>query len=329
MTKKIICAVMAAAVLAACEKKESVVVGEEKEMVTLEVKIPEEMTKAVNVGSEDAVSKYQIMVYDTDTDLLEAYTIISGTSTSATVSCTTGPKEIVVLANAPDMESVTSLSTLKETRSRLEHNTIGSLVMEGSKPVDLTVSSTVEVELNRIVSKVRLSSVNVDFENDAYDAMSFEIVSAYLINVPADKKYLVKSAATQVAKPSEWYNKLAYEANSAYDGILKDMINVSSTKNYQTHHVFYSYPNPHLADDFSSTWSERPTRLVVEAKLGGVLYYYPIKLPQLEQNKMYDVSLNITRPGKTTPYEDMKKHEETFTIKVIGWGTGGTLSEIL
>lgn len=328
MNKKIVCAALAAAALAACEKKDVQVPSEEKEMVALEVKVPSAATKVVSAGSEDAVSLYQIFVYSTDDGMLEAYETLAGNETSVTVTCTTGPKEIIVLANAPDLKSVVSLSAMKDTRSKLEHNKVGALVMEGNKVTTLSASSTVEIEMRRLVAKVRLSKIKVDFENDAYDSMSFEIVAAYLINVPADKKYLMTAAATVVAGPADWYNKLAYASNSAYDGILRDEIN-KSVKDYQTAHVFYSYPNPYQADDFSSTWSARPTRLVVEAKLGSKLYYYPIALPELKQNTVYDVTLDITRPGKVSPIENMTKNDETFTIKVLDWEPGGSYSEVL
>lgn len=328
MKKKIIYAAIAAAALAACEEKDPQTMLEKKETVALEVKLPSVETKVVSVGSEDAVSSYQVFVYSTDDGMLEAYTTIAGTESSVTLKCTTGPKEIIVLGNAPDLKSVISLAEMKSTRSRLEHNKVGALVMEGSKVTTLSASSSVQIDLRRLVSKVRLTRVKVDFENDAYDSLPFELVSVYLMNVPADKKYLMTAASDINSSPDQWYNKLEYQHNSAYDGILRDDIN-KSVKDYQTTHVFYSYPNPYVSDDFSPTWSPRPTRLVVEARVGGRLYYYPISLPELKQNTVYDVTLDIIRPGKVSPIDDMKKNDETFTVTVLEWLPGGTFNEVL
>lgn len=63
--------------------------------------------------------------------------------------------------------------------------------------------------------------------------------------------------------------------------------------------------------------------------IGTELCYYPITLPELNQNAVYDVSLVVTRPGKNDPSSDIDQYEEMFTIEVVGWETGGSQSEIL
>ena len=329
MKKKILFAALAVCACAACEKKEDVESCAGDVPVTLEVVIPSVATKVTDVGDEDAVSSYQIFVYSLDDNMLETYSTSDGSSTSVKLKCTTGNKEIVVLANAPDMQSYVSLSGLKSARSRLEHNAAGSLVMEGRAVVNLTSSSSVTVQLKRIVAKIRLKKISLQFESDAYAEIDFELVSAFLINVPADKKYLGEVSAVQGAAPVDWYNKLGYQSDESYDHLLKDVINEAVTDEYETEHVFYSYPNPYVADDFSSVWSERPTRLVVEAKLGGVQYFYPVTLPELKQNTVYDVSLVVTRPGKSDVNDEVKKYDETFSIEIVDWADGATVEEIL
>lgn len=330
MNKKILSAALAVVACIACEKKEEVGQYEAGELVTLEVVIPNSaLTKVTNVGNEDTVSSYQVLVYSTDDNMLESYTKADGTSSSITLKCTTGQKEIVVLANAPDMQAYVSLSGLKAARSRLEHNSPGALVMEGSTVVNLTSSSSVTVQLKRMVAKVRLKKITLDFESDVYAGKEFKFVSAYLINVPADKKYLTEVSSAQDTAPTEWYNKLGYLSNSIYDQILRDDVNQSISGEYVKEHVFYCYPNPYLTDNYSSTWSERPTRLVVEAKLDGVQYFYPISLPELKQNTVYDVSLIVTRPGKTDVNAEVKKYDETFNIEILDWTNGKVVEETL
>lgn len=327
--RKISSAALAALACIACEKKGDVEEYADSEPVTLEVVIPSAVTKVTSVGNEEAVSSYQIFVYSSDDSMLETYTTSGGESSSVKLKCTTGQKEIVVLANAPDMKSYVSLASLKSAYSRLEHNDVGSLVMEGSTAVNLTASSTVEIQLKRLVAKIRLKNVTLDFDSDAYSDMDFKILSAYLINVPADKKYLGTVSAAQGYGPTEWYNKLGYQSDDAYDSILHDDINEVVDGEYSDEHVFYCYPNPYQTDDYSSVWSVRPTRLVVEAELGGVRYYYPVSLPELKQNTAYDVSLVVTRPGKTDVNDEVKKYDETFSIEIVDWADGSVVEEIL
>lgn len=328
MRKRLFVAAISVAVFAACENQAFTIQTQENDTVVLEVNLPSTVTKVVNVSGEDAISSYQVFVYSLDSGLLEAYSTMSGTTTSVKMNCRVGSKEVVVLANAPDLSNVVSLSALKQTKSLLEHNSAGALVMEGNDVVELSASSSVEIKLKRLVAKIRLTGVTVNFESTAYDGKTFELVSAYLINVAADKPYLANVKENSDA-PTLWYNKLAYVSNTSYNSILRDNITSGTAKNYTTEHVFYAYPNPFKTDDFSATWSSRPTRLIVEAKLDGQLYYYPIALCELAQNTAYDVSLTITRLGTTDMNADMKKYEDTFTIKVLDWETGEEVNEIL
>lgn len=324
--KRISAALFVAAVLTACEEKnETVIISNEP--VTLEVRIPSAATRVTSVGNEEAVSSYQIFVYSLDSGMLEAYTVLDGDLSSTKLKCTTGSKEIVVLANAPDLKSAVSLSSLKTEQSKLEHNAAGALVMEGSKTAELTASSTVDIDIKRMASRICLKSIRLEFDSDVYAAMDFKVLSAYLINVPADKKYLAEASLAQ--PPQNWYNMLAYDSDVVCPELLKDDINVLVSSTYNTEHVFYCYPNPYVTDDFSDDWSCRPTRLVVEAELGGVLYYYPVSLPELKQNTAYDVSLVVTRPGKTDVNDEVKKYDETFNIDIVDWYTGDVLEEIL
>ena len=327
MKRKIAYAALAVAVLSACEKKNEGMPELMPEPVTLEVNLPIVKTRVTDAGDESAVNSCQIMVYSLDDGMLEAYAEVTDGSSSIKLKCTTGNKEIVAIANAPSLRSMTSLTALKDARSMLEHNGVGSLVMEGSKTALLTASSSVEIPLRRLAAKVILKGISLDFDSDVYAAMDFEINSIYMINVPADRQYLVPD--TESPAPVEWYNKLRYEADTDYDAILKDAVNSGPVDSYDIEHVFYSYPNPCQNDDFTDVWSERPTRLVVEAELGGTSYFYPVSLPELKQNTVYEVSLVVTRPGKTDVNDEMKKYDETFTIKVLDWSEGDVIEEIL
>ena len=99
------------------------------------------------------------------------------------------------------------------------------------------------------------------------EALEAEVIEPIEVTYKIDIDLESPADGSPVAAPTEWYNKLKYFQNDSYDSILKDEINTAVTGYYKTEHVFYCYPNPHLDDDFSSTWSERPTRLVVEAKI--------------------------------------------------------------
>ena len=102
---------------------------------------------------------------------------------------------------------------------------------------------------------------------------------------------------------------------------------MTSSASYDKKNTFYCYPNPESNDNFSSTWSPRHTRLVVEALLGDTRYYYPVTLPEIESNKIYDVNLKITRPGSSLPDIEVDKFAVGFTVQVKDWEIGASVSE--
>ena len=321
MNRKIFCLIMLASSLMSCEQKETDMDESVKMKTSLEINLISEKTKASGLGGneENAVSDYQVLVYDMSSRMLESYVKPDPTSISVNIQCTTGPKEVVVLANAPDVSGIVSFDTFLKTKSRLADNASGSLVMEGHAASDLTAAGgAVNVNIRRIVSKVVLDAVNVNFEADAYDHMDFILKRVYLTNIAGDKSYL-----SETADPSSWYNQIIRTQSPEIDALVYDDIsdvNLKESKTYTVKHHFYCYPNPHEDDTFASDhWSPRPTRLVLEAVLGGVPYYYPVSLPPLKQNTRYHVTLNIIRPGATSPEQDMEKYAATFMINVEEW----------
>ena len=157
--------------------------------------------------------------------------------------------------------------------------------------------------------------------------MDFILKKVYLTNVAGDKSYL-----SETADPSLWYNQIVRTQSSEVDALVYDEIsdvNLKESKTYTVKHHFYCYPNPCDEDSFSSEWSPRPTRLVVEAELGGELYYYPVALPPLQQNTKYHVSLRIVRPGATSPEQDMDKSDASFTITIEEWEESKDITETI
>lgn len=331
MKRKMFFAAMLSLALLSCEKKGVDESAGVKEKVSLEVNLVTDATKVTGDGGdeENAVSGYQVLIYDRSSGMLEAYDNPDASTHSVDMECTTGQKDVVVLANAPDVSGLVSYNAFLKTKSKLSDNAVGHLVMEGYAAPELTASgASIDVTIKRIVSKVVLDGVTVDFEVDAYDKMDFILKKAYLTNVAADKSYLAA-----VGDPTLWYNQIVQTSDPKVDGLVYDTLgdlNIKETKQYKTRHHFYCYPNPHDKDTFSPTvWSPRPTRLVIEAVLGGVLYYYPISLPPLEQNTRYYVSLQIARPGATSPEQDMDRHAVTFNIQVEKWIDSDDVSEII
>lgn len=319
-----LCAALAVCVmslLTGCVKSGQENISSE-EKARLEISVPIAETKVISGMNETAIKNYQVFLFN-DNDILEAY--VNQSDPDISLDCTLGEKTVVVLANAPAVNDVTTLSSLKTMSTHLSENAVDAFVMEGLLEVviESTENVSITIPVVRQVAKIELSDVTVAFELPEYVAMPFGITAVYLINVPADKKYFSTDA------PQKWYNKSAYDSADDNSLIYDDMegISVSAGAPYSTQNAFYCYPNPTLEDAFESPWTERHTRLVVEAVLGTETYYYPVTMPMIQQNKRYEVSLKITRPGSYSPDTVVDKFAADFAVTVKDWEVGASVSE--
>ena len=323
MNKRIAMAAMAACcIMAACSEKIEVSHEMEGMVTDIHFCVPVPETKLMSTVSENTVASLQIFVFGMD-GKIEAY----GTSTyssSLSMTCTTGEKDVVALVNAEPQKDILYLSELKARTTGMSENTGGNLVMEGITRVKLKPSETVTIPVSRCAARVKLEKVSTDFVLDVYDKMEFKITKVMLTNVAGDKPILGSGV------PSVWYNKRGQDPSelSVISNTVDNVV-VTRTVPYKTPHYFYCYPNPTTTDSTSETWSARKTRLVVVTTLGGTVYYYPVTLPVLEANKLYSVSLTVTRPGSTDIDVPVEKMVAAISVSVIGWGTGADVTETI
>ena len=164
MKKKICYALMASVMLSACDVKDAdMQYPVEGEKVSLEVVMSSSATTRISGtggDEEKAVKNYQVLVYDMSSRMLEAYGAPEPSASSVTLKCTAGPKEVVVLANAPDVSGLVSYDSFVSTRSLLSDNGPGGLVMEGHAETVITSAvNSVTVDVRRIVANALCSTL--------------------------------------------------------------------------------------------------------------------------------------------------------------------------
>lgn len=285
----------------------------------LNVSVASSRTKAVSAQiKEEKINNLQIFIFREDGSL-DGYEY--GTGNNLKVLCTAGSgRQVYAVVNGENLSSVSTRSQLLASVSKLSHNKLESFEMVGNTDT-LTISkdnTTIPVSVSRIAARVEVSTISNKMRSAAYQADSIEIVAMYLTNVAPTASF----DFTATPKESDYFNKMKF-VSSAVDSLVSETF--SKTKiaygdSLAAAHFLYAYPNP--SDDTTSggTWSRRCTRLVIEAKVGGVKYYYPINLPALEHNKSYKISnLTITKPGSDNPDEPVSTYECTFNLTVDGW----------
>ena len=281
------------------------------ERTELTVGIATGMTRSTTITAEDEVKVNNLQVFVFRGDALDAYGVVDNAS-SVTVSCTKGDREVYAVVNAPDLKDIATKTDLLAAKSALTDNDESNFVMFGKTDATLPSELPVNVEVDRMVSKVVLKTVNRAFTSVALAALDFSIDEIFITNVAGDVNYGMTD------NPVEWYNKMDYSSELAMFTHDAPAASVVNEETYSTQHTFYCYPNK-AADSDADSWSPRRTRLVLKTTLGTDTYYYPVTLPELENNKSYELELTITRPGSDNADMPVSFEDCAFEITVKPW----------
>ena len=316
MYRQLIYAVAALAVTCVVSCKKDMMVAEDTSsdsgVTELTVGINRSLTKSTTITDGDEVKINSLQVFVFRDDALDAYASVENLS-EVTLSCTKGERTVYALVNAPDMSHISSKKALLATRTSLSNYPEYGFEMIGSKDVVLPQTSTITIDVTRIVSRVVLKQVTRNFTTPALMDLEFKIDEVYLLNVADDITYALTGTSEY------WINA------GCYDGSLPELTHDSPELNIENedyrplNYRYYAYPND-SEDSIDENWCPRRTRLVLKTSLGGKVYYYPITLPELEPNKSYEIeNLTITRPGSDDPDEPVTFQEATFNINVLPW----------
>lgn len=310
-----LCALAAGALLfaASCNKIESAPAPapQDTQPCTVTFSVYDAATKATTTN-DAKVNSLQVFVFLGDN--LDVYG--SSATSSVSLECTPGSRNIVVIANGPDLHTVTTKTALLATTSLMANSSVTSMEMVGTKTVTLSAANkTVSVPVSRLGARVVVSSIKKNFSSAALQALTFKVKRIYLVNVAGDCKYGGGSYT-----PTVWFNRMKHDAEQSAMTLDSPDATVSAGTKYSTVHTFYAWPNPTSADSEATTWSARHTRLVIEAQLGSDTFYYPITLPALESNKSYNIDeVSITRPGSSSPDVPVSFLDCSFSVTVTGW----------
>lgn len=299
--------------------------------------------------AEKKIRNIQVFVFNKDGEIDNCRRYVTGGNDSGTwtmpepLECTTGTKDIWVVANArtdyTNNASIVNIAKLKEQTVRLEEidtdGTVSDLVMVGhADDVAFSASNgasfSTEVVVSRLTCAVVLEKVQNLFQNANYrDKVS--LTGVFLMQVPGIQRIDGSILASDTGYDySFWY---ARHSNAIGTGWLSDSfaevsVPYGESKAYNTPHTFYSFANdygfeidgdPSGAVLNDGTDSKSSSYLVVEAKVNGKKYYYPVVLPKLYANKKYNVSLTVAHLGSSNPWEKVSFTDFCPSISVVDW----------
>lgn len=313
---------------------------EDKSVLTISLSgVKNTRATASSFDYEDQVNSVEVFVF-TDDGRLEnsAYS----TSVSAvSLLCSYGSKEIFAAVNFPQdrFSDVRRIDDLK-LATRLSDNSISKsqgFVMGGM--VDAEIESEqvmVTIPVSRYVARVVLERVTNRLPSSLGE-MTIDWVA--ISNVfTFDEIYvpLGLTTAREGKGASYWENRFG-RVQDISSGNLGSLIyrtvgyTLQSASVYTSPYYFYGYSNYSASADqgFSANWTERPTRLVLAATIGGTQYYYPVNITPLERNKSYSVSMSISNLGSTDPDILVSREAMDMAVSVSVWEPGSTYTETI
>ena len=255
-------------------------------------------------GSAPVARKMQIYINAVGNASIQG---VTGTSS-------TSAQKVVILSNYPadayPWRSVRSLESLEDLPFRLADEDPAAPMLYGES----AARTMGQVTLRPMLAKITLHSIGCDFSGRAYAGERLQDVRAYLTYASQECRPFAPEDP-----PSSWLNagRLDEAATAALnhpEAILQTLSASLGGRIYPSD-GFYCYPNPSDGTTFGSP----VTRLVIEGKLRGTTYYYPIDLPGLEADVQYRLDVTLTRAGTTDPDTPAVAGSIRLESQVLDW----------
>jgi hypothetical protein len=246
---------------------------------------------------------------------LDAYQHLDGISGNrVTGTSSTAARKVVILSNYPPdtypWSGIRSLESLADLPFRLQDEDPAAPMLYGTSEA----ASMNQVVLRPMLARITLRSIACDFSGRAYTGERLQDVRAYLTNAPAECRPFAPED-----RPAVWLNagRLDETETAALthpENVFQPLTLSLGGRIYPSAD-FYCYPNPSDGSEFGSP----VTRLVIEGKLRGTTYYYPIDLPGLEANVQYAMDVTLMRAGTTDPDTPAVASSIRLDSQVLDW----------
>lgn len=337
MRRKILCAIMIAMFgwqgLTSCAVDEEKAVLEKNDrkvdlMVNLNFEGETRLPGLPSQKDDDCITSLDIFVFN-ENGSLDAYRH-SGTLGTGNflIETTQGKKTVSVVANAHDMSlgSILSYNDLVKVSSLLKNEKQKEFTMYGEAPCTVNENAEATVTISRLVAKIAVSGIKTDFAGTPYEGKELTDCKLYVINAHG-KKQLGNNGAGNPELVLNKYKCIPSDVSSMTQPVLlKDDLKVSvNDAVYNSPHSFYVYSNE--TDDVKEC-----TKLVLEGKLDGKVWYYPILVNQkgygykssnghfgVRPNTYYSYGITILRQGSPDPNVPLDPGTLDLTINVAEW----------
>ncbi len=241
-----------------------------------------------------------------------------------------GNRIISILANSPygreEWFRINTRAYLKDVVLRLEDESREHLFMSGEKTADTdgyALPAKEELHLEPFASEIFLNSISCDFSGKPYAGERLSEVRVYLTNVNAECRILDEdnAAPTRIINAGRLHEE-DMEGFTQPDIIMQEIDEDIGPEAVHPDIRLLCYRN----GSFRETPGTPYTRLVIEGKVSGRTYYWPINInrdtgvePGVWRNRRYVYDVMITGKGSSDPDTPVTTNESVINQKVTEW----------
>lgn len=273
---------------------------------------------------------------DDELQRLDSYQRIESPGTTIYGASRIGDKLMVAIANSKEDKyswaRVNSYSTLKEIMVELRDESSSAPVMTGEYKIRTGTTKSCTLKLEPLLARVLLESLSCDFSGKPYAGERLQDVRVYLTNVSGSHPLFYDDGCG----PSDLlcsgrYFEEELEEFRQKDLLCKVLQGEVGSKAVKPGIELFCYPNEVEEEGPGTPF----TRLVIEGKMAGTTYYYPLSINRMSRegdeemgrgisrNRCYKYDIKITRLGATDPDTSVEVGTMGLTYTISEYKDGG------
>jgi len=267
-----------------------------------------------------------VFIFDDDSlKRLDSYQLCKGVS-SINVSSRTGKKLLCAIWSENfDCSGIEGYEGLCGKHVHLMDDNPFEPVKRAEIRIEMGKQKSVRIEMEPIVSSVRLKRIRCDFSGKPYSNEIIRFPRIYLTNVSGQCGVMDRgNVNTEIILNNGEYN---LNDDSECKGMLSLQVTGEIGKEWKNiNGTMYCYPNTNRQESLGAPF----TRLVVEGKIAGVRYWWPIDINRkdfgwsggiegIEANSSYEISLTIKRLGSNDPDTAVSSKDVELDFGIVPW----------
>ena len=282
-----------------------------------------------DVKSDEEYS-LDIFAFDTGGAMhLDSYQHIDNLDTPYTsLRSQSGRKHIFICSNGQrfiyDWAGINSMESLDKTYIDFKKERRNALCATAEGTVTAGDGMVYEMKLRKIASEIVLNSIKCDFTGKSYEGENLTDVRVYLTNVNAE----CRLTADGHIVPSGLINAGGLDIDdieSLYepDMLYREVVSPIGSRRLNVGISLICYPNTSTMEGPGTAFS----RLVIEGKIAGETFWWPINInreedadhPGVHRNSRYIYDITITRKGTKDPDTVIDIETADISMKISPW----------